>query len=64
MQDRQQLLHQEERCADVDGEQPVKIGNRRLLDQGGLADAGIGHKNVEPVADDLLHLRRQLVRPL
>ena len=51
-QGRQQLLHQEERRADVDGEEVVEVLDRGVLDARRLRDAGIGDQDVEPVADD------------
>ena len=62
VQDRQHLLHQKERRADIHCEQPVKILNRRLLDSGCLGDARIGHQDIKPVTDDGADLTRQLVR--
>ena len=62
-QDRQQLLHQEERRADVDGEQAVEVLDRGVLDRGILRDAGVGDEDVQPVADDAADLGGQLCGP-
>jgi hypothetical protein len=56
------LLHQEERRADIDREQTIKILDRGLFDAGGFRHAGIGDENVEPVADDGANLLCQPVR--
>ena len=61
--DRQQLLHQKERRADIDGEQRVEILDRGVLDGGGFGDAGIGDKNVEPVAHDVRTCSASLCGP-
>ena len=57
----QQLLHQEERCAHVDGEEPVEVLDGGVLDGRGLGDAGVGHQHVEPATDDGAHALRQQV---
>ncbi len=51
-EDRQELLHQEEGCADIDGEEIVEILDRGVLDRRRLGDAGIGDQHVEAVTDD------------
>ena len=56
--DRQQLLHQEIRRADVDGEQAVEVLDRHGLERRRVRNPGIGHEDVEPAADDqVAHLR-------
>src|SRR5206468_1311615 len=62
MQDRLQLLYQEERRADIDGEQRVEIADGRFFDGCSFGDAGIGDKDVEPIAHNAANLPRELVR--
>ena len=57
------MLDEEERRADVDGEEPVEIRDRRLLDRRGFRDAGIGDEDVEAVADDVADLAARLWAP-
>jgi len=40
------------RRADVDGEQVVEVLDRRVFDRRRLGDAGVGHQDVETIADD------------
>jgi hypothetical protein len=61
--DRQQLLN-EERRADVDGEEPVEILDRGLLDGCRLGDSGIGDEDVQPVANYRVDLLGELVCPV
>ena len=63
-QGRQQLLHQEERRADVHGEQVVEVLDPGVLDARRLGDAGIGHQDVEPVADNRADPLGQNVRTI
>ena len=46
------MLHQEERRADVHGEEAVEVLDRGVLDARRLRDAGVGDQDVEPVADN------------
>ncbi len=62
--DRQQLLDEEERRADIDREEPVEILDRGLLDGRRLRDSGIGDEDVQPVADHGADLFGELVRPV
>ena len=64
MQDRQELLDEEERRSHVDGEQSVEILDRRVLDRRGFRHAGVGDKDIEAVADDLARPLCQLVWPV
>ena len=61
-QDRQELLHQKEGRADVDGEQPVEILDGGVLDRRWFRDAGIGDEDVETIADNVAGQFCQLVR--
>jgi len=47
MKDGLQLLHKEERRADIDGKQIVEILDRRFLDDRRLRHAGVGDEDVE-----------------
>ena len=60
----QQLLHQEERCADVDSEHAVEVFDGLRLDAGGYRNAGVGDKNVELAANELADFRREFVRAI
>jgi hypothetical protein len=62
--DRQQLLDEEERRADVDREKLVEILNRGRLDGRRLRDSGVGHQNVQPVSDHGADLLGELVWPV
>ena len=42
----------------------VEILDRRVLDRRCLRDAGVGDKDIEPIADDVARPLRQLVRPV
>ena len=64
MQDRQELLDEEEGSSHVDGEQSVEILDRRVLDGRGFRHPGVGDKDIEAVADDLARPLRQLVWPV
>ena len=44
------------RTADIGGEQVVEVFDRVFLDRGGLRDAGIGHEDVQPLADERANL--------
>ncbi len=52
-EDRQELLHQEERRADVDGKETVEIRDRGVLDRRRLGDAGIGDEDVQTAAGNV-----------
>jgi hypothetical protein len=56
------LLHQEERRADVHGEEVVEVLERGLLDARRLRDAGVGGQDIEPVADNGAHPLGKRVR--
>jgi hypothetical protein len=58
------LLDEEERRAHVDGEQPIEILDRRVLDGRGFRHPGVGDQDIEAVADDLARPLRQPVRPV
>ena len=62
MQERQQLLHEEERRAHIDREQAIEVRDGDLLDRRGLGDAGIGDQHVQPIANQGTHLCGELVR--
>ena len=64
VQDRQELLDEEERRPHVDGEEPVEILDRRVLDGRRFRHAGVGDQDVEAVADDLARLLGELVWPV
>jgi hypothetical protein len=55
------LLDKEIRCPDIHGEELVEILDRQFLDRCGLGDAGVGYKNVEPAADDFVHVIGEFV---
>ena len=59
-QDRKQLLHKKERCADVDCEQPVEILDRCFLDGRRFQDPGISDKDVEAISDNAADLPGKL----
>src|SRR5438105_3084846 len=61
-QDRQQLLHEEERRSYVDGKQVVKVLYRRGLDGGRLRYTRVGDQDVQPFTDNLAHALRQVMR--
>ena len=61
-QNRQQLLHEEERRPDVDGEQLVELLDGGVFDRRRSRGAGVGDEDVEPVADDLANLGCQAMR--
>ena len=63
-QDRDQLLDQKKRGPHVDGEERVEVFDRCLLDRGGFGHSGVGDQNIEPFADDFMHLGGKLVRTL
>jgi hypothetical protein len=63
-EDRQELLHKEEGCPDVDGEEIVEILNRIVFDRCGLGDAGIGDEDIQTIAHDGADLLGELVRPI
>ena len=56
------LLDEEKRRADVDGEQPVEVFDRRLFNGRGFGNAGISNQDVEAIADDGADLLGELVR--
>src|SRR6267378_2126800 len=60
--DGQQLLHQEVRRADIDGEEGVEVLDRGVLDACRLRDARIGHQDVQAGPDDALNQLGQRVR--
>ena len=60
LQDRQQLLHQEIRGADIDGEKRVEILDGRFLDRRSPGNPGIGDQDVQAVTDDLPRLGGEL----
>ena len=51
-QDRKELLHKKERCADVDCEELIEILDRRFLDGCRFQNAGIGDKDVQAISDN------------
>jgi hypothetical protein len=63
-QDRQQLLHEEKRRADVHGKEPVKVLHRCFRDRRRLRNSGIRDKNVQPIANYGPNMPGQLVRPV
>jgi hypothetical protein len=64
MQDGKKLLHEEEGCADIDGEEVVEILDRILLDRCGLGCACIGDEDIQAIAHDGANLFGELVRPV
>ena len=58
------MLHEEERCADVYAKEAIEILDRVVLDRRRPGDAGIGDKNVQPIAHDRTNLLGELVRPV
>jgi hypothetical protein len=59
---RQQLLDEEERRADIDRKEPVEILDRGLLDRRRFRDSGIGYEDIQPVADHGANLSGERVR--
>jgi hypothetical protein len=50
--DRKQSLDKEERRADIDCEEMVEILDCCVFDHSRLGDSGVGHENIQPIADE------------
>jgi hypothetical protein len=64
MHDRQQLLDEKEGRSDIDSEQPIEVVDGGFLDCRGFGNAGIGHEDVEPIANNASYLLGEFVRTI
>jgi hypothetical protein len=57
-------LHEKERSANIDREQPIEILDRRFLDRRSFRHSRIGDKDIQAIADDVAGELRKLVRSI